>query len=167
MQQMRARAGQHRAGGEDPERGKGDRKSPMMPSAADRPQENGNAVFVVDDDIAVLVSLRRLLSTQGFDVQTFDSVAAFSAANLDQACCLVLDIDLNGESGIELRRRLAASGSSLPVIFITGNDNERARKEAHDSGCLAFLTKPFAARALVDAIGMAVAQRQEGLIDQG
>nr|WP_249146179.1 response regulator [Bradyrhizobium diazoefficiens] len=139
----------------------------MMPSTPNMSRGNGNAVFVVDDDIAVLGSLRRLLSMQGFEVQTFNSADAFSAANLDQACCAVLDIDLNGASGIELRRRMTASGSSLPVIFITGNDNERARKDAHDSGCLAFLTKPFPARALVEAIGLAVAQRKESLIDQG
>lgn len=138
----------------------------MMPGCPDMSKENGKGIFVLDDDVAFLGSLHRFLATHGFDVQTFNSADAFSAADLGQACCLVLDIDLNGDSGIELRRRLAASGNSLPVIFITGNDNERVRKDAYDSGCLAFLTKPFPARALVEAIGVAVAQRKEGLTDQ-
>ena len=83
-------------------------------------------IFVVDDDSALRRSLHRLLSAHGFDARTFDSAEAFCAsANPDDGFCLVLDINLKRSSGIELSRQLAASGSPLPIIFITGNDSKR------------------------------------------
>jgi FixJ family two-component response regulator len=119
------------------------------------------AVVVVDDDSALLRSLRRLLKAHGFAVPTFDPAEAFcAAANPDESLCLVLDINLNSSSGIELSRSLTASGSSVPVIFITGNDSEHVGKEAADAGCLAYLTKPFASRLLLDAISKAAALRK-------
>jgi FixJ family two-component response regulator len=63
---------------------------------------------------------------------------------------------LEGISGIELQRRLAASGSKCPVIFMTANDDEATRNEAVDAGCVAYLRKPFARHLLLDAIGKAV-----------
>jgi FixJ family two-component response regulator len=118
-------------------------------------------IFVVDDDSALLRSLYRLLKAHGFSPRTFESAEAFCAsANPDEALCLVLDINLNGHSGIELCRQLTASGSSLPIILITGNDAERVRKEALDAGCLAYLQKPFSAQSLLQAIGKAATFRK-------
>ena len=68
---------------------------------------------------------------------------------------MIVDIQLGGISGIELRRRLTASGSTLLVIFITATDDETTRKEALETGCIAYLQKPFPARMLIDAIGKA------------
>jgi FixJ family two-component response regulator len=110
-------------------------------------------IFIIDDDVAILRSLERLLKAHEFHPVVFDSVQAFcAAADPQDGLCLVLDINLNGRSGIEFRRQLAASGSSLPVIFITGNDSELVRKEAVDAGCIAYLRKPFPVRSLLDAI---------------
>jgi FixJ family two-component response regulator len=120
-----------------------------------------NAVFVVDDDPAVLRSLHRLLGAHGFDAQLFVSAEAFcTSATSDEGLCLVLDINLSGSSGIELSRQLTASGSSLPIIFITGNDSDHVRKEATDAGGVAFLSKPFSAQSLLDAIEKAAALRK-------
>lgn len=77
------------------------------------------------------------------------------AANC-KAACLLVDIRLAGISGIDLKRRLASSGSSMPVIFMTGIDNEAVRQEALDLGCVAFLKKPFLAKLLIDAIDAVV-----------
>jgi FixJ family two-component response regulator len=121
-----------------------------------------NAVIALDDDPAILDSLERLLRSHGFDVVPFSSIEDFKEhANVSEALCLVLDINLNGHSGIELRRQLTASGSSLPVIFITGDKSDCVRQTANDAGCLAYLTKPFAAQSLIDAIAMA-SERQAG-----
>jgi FixJ family two-component response regulator len=118
-------------------------------------------VFVVDDDLQLLRGIARFLKAHGFHPQTFDSAEAFcSSANPDKGLCLVLDINLSGRSGIELSRQLAASGSSLPIIFITGNDAEHVQKSAIDAGCLAYLPKPFSAQALLNAIDKAAALRQ-------
>jgi FixJ family two-component response regulator len=110
-------------------------------------------VTVVDDDPAMLRAIERLLATKGFDVEAFASAEAFLASTAaTKASCLVVDIHLGGMSGIELRHRLAASGSRLPVIFITAHDDEATRKAAMKAGCVALLRKPFLSRLLLDAI---------------
>jgi FixJ family two-component response regulator len=110
-------------------------------------------VAVVDDDPAMLKAIERLLNAKGFDVEVFSSAEAFlDNAATSVAGCLVLDIHLDGMSGIELRRRLAASGSRLPVIFMTAVNEEATRKEAVAAGCIAYLRKPFPAHLLIEAI---------------
>ena len=113
-------------------------------------------ITVIDDDPAMLKAVERLLGAKGFDVETFDSAETFLAAVSTKADCLVVDIHLGGMSGIELRRRLIASGSGLPIIFITALDDETTRKEAMEVGCVAFLRKPFLAESLVGAIDKAI-----------
>lgn len=94
-----------------------------------------------------------MLKIHGFDVELFSSVKDFEArANLREARCLVLDVNLKGESGIELRQRVAKSGISIPAIFVTGNDSATVRKAANSADCCAFLVKPFPVKVLIDAI---------------
>ena len=117
---------------------------------------SGRTIVVIDDDSSVLRSLERLLKAHKFDVRSFKSAEAFlGSANPWEAGCLVLDINLSGMSGIELRRKLTLSGISVPVIFITGKDSEIVRKAAVEVGCTAFLSKPFGVEQLTDAIGKA------------
>lgn len=116
------------------------------------------AVFVVDDDPGMLRGLKRLLREYGFDAVLFDSAEAFqSEANLDDAFCIVLDVNLQDSSGIDLRQQLKSRGISVPVIFITGNDSDATRAAALESGCSAYLTKPFPAQSLIDPIEKASA----------
>jgi len=116
------------------------------------------AVFVVDDDPGMLRGLKRLLREYGFDAVLFDSAEAFrSEANLEDAFCIVLDVNLQDSSGIDLRQQLKSRGISVPVIFITGNDSEATRAAALESGCSAYLTKPFPAQSLIDPIEKASA----------
>ena len=117
-----------------------------------------NVVFVVDDDPGTLKGLKRLLREHGYDSVLFPSAEALeNYDDFDAACCLILDINLNKESGIELRHRLKAAGISLPVIYITANDNPAVRMAALASGCIAYLTKPFAARLLLEPVAKASA----------
>lgn len=110
-------------------------------------------VFVVDDDPGMLRGVQRLLRQHGYDSMPFASADAFQKHdNFGEAICVVLDINLNDASGIEVRHRLKAAGVSLPVIYITGKDNPTTRMAAIESGCLAYLTKPFAARSLMEPI---------------
>jgi len=110
-------------------------------------------VFVVDDDLDMLVSMRRLLEAHGFETRLFESAAAFlEQRNYDQAFCGIFDINLGDVSGIDLRRGLAGDGIVLPIIYVTGNDNEATRTAALESGCVAYLIKPFAARSLVESV---------------
>jgi FixJ family two-component response regulator len=115
-------------------------------------------VAVVEDDPAMLQSIERLLNAYKFETATFSSAEAFlDGAASSIVTCLVLDIDLGGMSGIELRQRLAAAGSNLPVIFISAIDDEMTREMAIESGCVAYLPKPFLGSVLVGAINEAVA----------
>jgi FixJ family two-component response regulator len=115
-------------------------------------------VIVVDDDAGLLKSVARLLTHRGIDSRTFASAEALlESDSVQTATCLLLDIQLGGISGIELQRRLAASGSKRPVILMTVSDDEAMRNEAMDAGCIAYLRKPFAQHVLLNAIQKAVA----------
>jgi FixJ family two-component response regulator len=114
-------------------------------------------VAVVDDDPSMLRSTEDLLDAHGFATAVFPSAEEFLARGAAaQVDCLLLDIHLGGLSGIELRHQLEASGSTLPVIFMTGLDDEAMRQQALKAGCVACLRKPFPARQLIDAIQKAV-----------
>jgi len=117
------------------------------------------AILVVDDDPGILRAVERLLRTLGFEPDTYESVDDFRArADLSNAICLLLDIHLNHVSGIELARELKASGSLLPIIFITADDSAPTRKMARDVGCIAYLAKPFTAKSLTRAIDKVLIQ---------
>ena len=101
-------------------------------------------VAVVDDDPSVLKGLKRLLQTCGFKTEIFNSGEAFlERENASDPACVVLDIHLGGISGIETRRRLTASGSTVPVIYMTALDTASVRSEATASGCAAFCENHF------------------------
>ena len=108
---------------------------------------------MVDDDPGMLRGVRRLLSAHGYDSVLFSSAADLHKHNnFDHALCVVLDINLKDDSGIEVNHRLKSAGVSAPVIFITGNDTPATRMAAMASGCLAYLTKPFVASSLIEPI---------------
>ena len=114
-------------------------------------------IAVVDDDRGLLAGLQDLLDAHGFATKVFASAEAFldfysAAIDID---CLLLDLHLGGMSGIELRRQLRASGSTIPVIFMTAHDNDAIRRQALEEGCIAYLRKPFPSRLLFEAIDKA------------
>ena len=121
-------------------------------------QKGRTIVAVVDDDPSMLKAAAELLDANGLIPSLFASAEEFLASGLaKKADCLLLDIDLGGLSGIELRQRLASSGTTIPVIFMTALDDEAIRQQALKAGCFAYLRKPFPARQLIDAIAKAVA----------
>jgi FixJ family two-component response regulator len=110
-------------------------------------------IAVVDDDSSTLDAIGLLLDAHGFASLIFDSAEAFLERDVAEPVdCLLLDIHLGGLSGIGLRRRLEASGSTLPVIFMTALDDAATRGQALSAGCVAYLQKPVHARQLMDAI---------------
>jgi FixJ family two-component response regulator len=121
---------------------------------------NRNLVLVVDDDPGMLKGIRRLLRQFAYDALLFPSAEAFKKhTDFEQAVCVILDINLNDGSGIELRHGLKAAGVSVPVIYITGNETPAVREAALGSGCVAFLTKPFSAKELIEPLKKASARR--------
>ena len=119
-----------------------------------------NLVLMVDDDPGMLRSVQRLLRQHAYEPIVFSSAQAFKGhTDFERAACIILDINLNDGSGIELRHGLKAAGVSVPVIYITGNESPAVREAALGSGCIAFLTKPFSAQSLIEPLKKASAGR--------
>ena len=125
--------------------------------------QDRNFVLVVDNDSEMLVGLERMLRAHAYVPILFSSAEAFrNHTDFKMAICVILDINLNDGSGIELRQGLKAHGVSVPVIYMTGNDDPTVRKAALDSGCIAFLTKPFSIQELIEPL-----KRARRLSDNG
>ena len=121
---------------------------------------NRNLVLVVDDDPGMLKCVKRLLRHHAYEPILFSSAQAFkSHTDIENAVCIILDIDLNDGSGIELRHRLKVDGVTVPIIYITGNEDPAVREAALNSGCIAFLTKPFSTQSLIEPLKKASAAR--------
>jgi FixJ family two-component response regulator len=116
-------------------------------------------VLVVDDDSDLRASVGRLLRSVGIDAQLFASIPDFlKSAPPDGPACLVLDVRLPGQSGLDLQRELAAAKRELPIIFITGHGDIPMTVQAMKGGAIEFLTKPFRDQALLDAIQLGLSR---------
>ncbi len=119
--------------------------------------ERRKTVAVVDDDASMLKATQTLLDAHGFSSIGFSSASDFLHRDgRMRVDCVLLDIDLGGESGIDLRRQMKAQGCKLPVIFITALDSNDVRQEAIGTGCVDYLRKPFQAQQLVAALAKAL-----------
>jgi DNA-binding NtrC family response regulator len=115
-------------------------------------------VCIVDDDFSIRESVQSLLRSAGIQVETYGSATEFLArADTEPPGCLVLDVDLPGFSGLELQRELSRTEVDIPIIFLTGHGDIPMSVRAIKAGALEFLTKPFDAEDLLDAI-------QEGML---
>src|SRR6201987_3300154 len=124
-------------------------------------------VFVVDDDPALLASVGRLLRSLKLDAQLFGSIADFlKSVPPDGPVCLVLDVRLPGQSGLDFQRELAAANREIPIIFITGYGDIPMSVQAMKRGAIEFLTKPFRDQDLIDAIQIGLARDRARLDDE-
>jgi FixJ family two-component response regulator len=128
-----------------------------VPSASDLTEsptkEQSSTVIVIDDDLEVRNSLDSLLRSMGFQVKLFSSVSEFlSLYQPKEPTCLVLDVRLPGQSGLDFQRELSAARRQLPIIFITGHGDIPMSVRAMKGGAIEFLTKPFRDQDLLDAI---------------
>ncbi|MBH1434063.1 response regulator transcription factor [Stenotrophomonas maltophilia] len=123
-------------------------RKPAAPGAEPAP-----FVYVVDDDPSVRAALEDLLASMGLQVRAFASTQAFlEHARDDAPACLVLDVRMPGQSGLEFQRSMAGLGLQLPVVFITGHGDIAMGVNAIKDGAIEFLTKPFRDQELLDAI---------------
>jgi FixJ family two-component response regulator len=121
--------------------------------------EQPSTVVVIDDDPDVRASLGGLLRSVGFQVKLLGSVSEFLESGRPEGpTCLVLDIRLPGQSGLEFQRELLAAHSQLPIIFITGHGDIPMSVQAMKGGAIEFLTKPFRDQDLLDAIQLGLAR---------
>jgi FixJ family two-component response regulator len=113
-------------------------------------------VTIVDDDRSVLRSLENLLSSAGHDVASFPSARAFLASGcLERTCCLILDLQMPEMSGQELFAHVIRE-RPVPVIILTAVADDDERDRLLRDGAIAFLTKPFRASEILDAVKTAL-----------
>lgn len=127
---------------------------------ADPPHDPGAPiVYVIDDDPSILAALEDLLASVGLAATLFGSTRAFlESALADAPGCLVLDVRMPGQSGMEFHRQLVERGNRLPVIFITGHGDIAMSVRAMKAGAIEFLAKPFDNQELLDAIHHGIAR---------
>jgi FixJ family two-component response regulator len=116
-------------------------------------------VFVVDDDALVRDTIEDLLQSVGLDVRLFASPGEFlKTRRPDAPACLVLDVRLPEQSGLDFQKALVGTDMELPIVFITGHGDIPMTVRAMKSGAVEFLAKPFRDQDLLDAIQAAIAR---------
>src|SRR3954462_2532660 len=112
-----------------------------------------STILIIDDDVDLRNSLGRLLRSVGLNAKLFASVSDFLKSEPTEGpSCLVLDVRLPGQSGLEFQRELAATGRELPIIFITGHGNIPMSVQVMKGGPIESLTKPIRDQELLYAI---------------
>lgn len=114
-------------------------------------------ISIVDDDPMVRDALCDLLNSLGYAVRSFETAEQFlDSSEVITAICVITDLNLPGLSGIELQRHLKKDGCPVPIIFITAFPDLKIKERALDDGAIAFLTKPFEDKALIDSLSAAL-----------
>ena len=115
------------------------------------------AVMVVDDDPSFLPAVVRLIRTGGYDVQGFETIDGLRARlPLPATCCVLADVVLRGESGLEIPDMLSARGESAPVIFMSATEDRDKIEAASSVSAVPYLKKPLEACALFEALELAL-----------
>jgi FixJ family two-component response regulator len=121
-------------------------------------------VFVVDDDISVRESLEALIRDEGWRPKLFESARDFLARTPTPApSCLILDVNLPDLSGLDLQQRITGESAAMPIIFITAYGDIPTSVQAMKAGAAEFLTKPFNAGVLIEAIRGALCRSRTAL----
>ena len=114
-------------------------------------------VSIVDDDVSVRRSTRRLLSSSGLRVEAFASAEDFlQSGSLEKTRCLLLDLSMPGMDGLGLQLRLAETGWRIPIVFLTARATEEEERQAMLAGAARFLRKPVDKATLLQAIHAAL-----------
>ncbi len=123
--------------------------------------ESQDKVFVIDDDASVRRSLERLLRSASYQVEAFASATAFLERERPAGtACIVLDVYMPAQSGMDLQVELSAAGYNLPIIFLTGHGDVPLAVRALKGGAVDFLTKPVDDAVLLRAVDQAIARHR-------
>jgi FixJ family two-component response regulator len=126
--------------------------------------EPHSMVFVIDDDLSMREALKRLIRSVGLQGEFFGSAQEFLRRKRpDVASCLILDVRLPGQSGLDFQRELAEADIHIPIIFITAHGDIPMSVRAMKAGAVEFLTKPFRDQDLLDAIHLALERARDRL----
>jgi FixJ family two-component response regulator len=120
-------------------------------------EDSSKQIVVIEDDVGVRESLVGLLRSMRFGVTAFSSATDFLAkGKLTNVGCMILDVRLPGQSGIEFFEEARASGFHRPVIFMSGHADVPIAVRAMKAGAVEFLTKPVREQDLLDAVHTAM-----------
>ena len=123
-------------------------------------------VYIVDDDEAVRDSVQWLLEGQDFRVRCFESAEAFLARyDPRDVACLIVDIRMEGMSGLELQDRLLERTPPMPMAFITGHGDVPLAVDTMKKGAMDFLQKPFKEDQLIALVERMLEQAQAGFAE--
>lgn len=119
-------------------------------------------VHVVDDDASFRTAVERRLKLAGYGVATYSSAQDLldRLPGDDGPGCILLDVQIPGLSGLQLQSQLAALGSTLPIVFVTGYADTAITVRAIKAGAEDFLTKPVSSEDLLDALDRALIRQQ-------
>jgi FixJ family two-component response regulator len=121
----------------------------------------GCIVYVIDDDRAMLEAVEALLDSVGLTVKSFSAASTFLSSELPEVpSCVVLDVRLKGESGLEVQERLFKT-LGLPVVIMTAHGDIPMSVQAMKSGAVDFLSKPFRGQDMIEAVTRAIARDRE------
>jgi FixJ family two-component response regulator len=124
-------------------------------------------VVAVDDDASVRTSLRRLLQSTGFQIQTYSSTNnLFAQGRPDCPCCLILDVRLPEVDGLSYQEMLMRMGVRVPIIFISGWGDIPMSVRAMKAGAVDFLEKPFDRARLLECVKAAIGRDAEALEEE-
>ena len=110
-------------------------------------------VSIVDDDVSVRRSTRRLLHSAGLRAEAFASAEEFlMSGRAEETACLILDLRMPGMNGLQLQRRLAEASNPVPIVFVTAHSSPEEERQALQAGTIQFLQKPVSKEVLLLAI---------------
>jgi FixJ family two-component response regulator len=125
-------------------------------------KDTDSIVLVVDDDAMIREGIQSLARSVGLRILGFASAAAFLSAKIpDVPKCLILDVRMPGQNGLDLHRQLKDSNIEIPTVFISGHGDIPMTVRAMKQGAMEFLTKPVRGQDLLDAVQSALARDRE------
>ncbi len=119
-------------------------------------------IHIVDDDASFRTSMSRLLQASGYQTALYESGDAFlKQLPVDEAGCILLDLQMSGVNGFELQEQLARNRNALAIVFLTAHGDIRAGVQAIKAGAEDFLPKPVSREALFECVERALARNVE------
>jgi FixJ family two-component response regulator len=114
-------------------------------------------VSIVDDDESIRTAMSSLVRSLGYEASAFSSAAAFLASpRLQEARCLIVDVQMPGMSGLDLQDELRVRSHSIPIIFITAFPEEDLRRRAEAAGAMGFFGKPVDGETIIRCLNKAL-----------
>ena len=130
-------------------------------NGSDEMSSDNKQIYIVDDDVSVRRSLKLLMVSYGFEVETFSTAEEFfSDVRNKVPGCLILDIHLPGLNGWDTLRKFTETGHDYPVIVITADKDDHFKETALKAGAVGFLQKPFEDHYLLHMVNQVFNQRR-------